>query len=270
MSSTALKTRMAVGLAKWEPLIATKFFIPRARPDLVQRLRLIEHLNEGLKRKLTIVAATAGSGKTTLLSAWCDSALGARIPAAWLSLDEDDNDPTRFWAYLIRSLGTIKEGVDEHPLSLLVSPNPPPIESVVTALINELAGIALDFILILDDYHVIKAQPIHEAITFMIDHQPPRMHLIISGRSKPPLPFTRLRGSAQLSELGRLICGSPGMKLPPSLNRSWASIFHQARWPPWKTEPKAGLPGFRWPRFPCRDSKMSQATSGLLPAMTAV
>ncbi|MBW2091233.1 MAG: HTH-type transcriptional regulator MalT [Deltaproteobacteria bacterium] len=202
MSTIASKTDSAEGLAEWEPLLATKLFIPRARPDLVQRTRLHEHLNTGLRRKLTIISATAGFGKTTLLSAWCDSILAQKIPVAWLSLDADDNDPARFWAYLIGSLGVIKKDINETVLALLSSPNPSPIETVITALINQLSDITDDFVLILDDYHVINADPIHEAITFMIDHQPPQMHLVIAGRSEPPLPLARLRGSGQLVELG--------------------------------------------------------------------
>ncbi|MBW1708927.1 MAG: HTH-type transcriptional regulator MalT [Deltaproteobacteria bacterium] len=202
MSSSASKTGLVEGFAEWEPLLATKLFIPQARPDLIKRPRLIERLNKGLKRKLAIISATAGFGKTTLLSSWYNASLSSKIPVAWLSLDGDDNDPTRFWAYLIRSVGAIKQGVDEKALALLVSPNPPPIESVITALINELTVIPEDFVLILDDYHVIKAKPIHEAITFMIEHQPPQMHLVISGRSEPPLSLARLRGSGQLIELG--------------------------------------------------------------------
>jgi LuxR family maltose regulon positive regulatory protein len=180
------------------PLLQTKLHIPRIRPELVSRPRLIERLNAGLRRKLTLVSAPAGFGKTTLLSEWvaaCDR------PVAWLSLDEGDNIPSRFWAYLVSALQTFHKDVGEAALAALRSSQPPPIEEILTALINESASIPGQIVLILDDYHLITTQSIHDALTFLLDHLPPQMHLFIAGRSDPPLLLSRLRGRGQLSEV---------------------------------------------------------------------
>jgi LuxR family maltose regulon positive regulatory protein len=185
-------------MAAGNPLLETKLYIPKWRPGLVSRPRLIERLSLGIERKLTLISAPAGFGKTTLLAEW----LAASEPdAAWVSLDQSDNDPAFFWAYFITALQKIRFEVGERALSLLRSPQPPPIESVLTTLINEINVVEDGFALILDDYHVIDAQPIHSAITFLLDHLPPQMHLIIASRSDPPLPLARLRGRSELIEL---------------------------------------------------------------------
>ena len=119
----------------------------------------------------------------------------------WVSLDESDNDPALFWAYFIAALQKVQAEIGESALPLLHSPQPPPIESVLTTLINEINAIEHDFALILDDYHVIDAQPVHSAIAFLLDHLPPQMHLIIASRSDPPLPLARLRGRGDSTEL---------------------------------------------------------------------
>ncbi len=183
------------------PLLETKLYIPRWRPGLVSRPRLIERLNRGIDRKLTLVSAPAGFGKTTLLAEWLAATPATERPAAWVSLDQSDNDPALFWAYFIAALQTIRSGVGQSALSLLHSPQPPPIESVLTILINEINAIEIDFALILDDYHVIDAQPVHSAIGFFLDHLPPRMHLVIASRADPPLPLARLRGRGESTEL---------------------------------------------------------------------
>src|SRR5258708_25834755 len=136
------------------PILATKLYIPPPRPKVVFRPRLIERLNEGLHGKLTLISAAAGFGKTTLVSEWVAS---CERPVAWLSLDEGDNDPTRFVAYLIAALQTVAANIGEKELGVLQSPQPPPIESILTALLNEIAIIPVNFVLILDDYHVIDA-----------------------------------------------------------------------------------------------------------------
>jgi len=172
----------------------------------VPRPRLIERLNAGLHRKLTLISAPAGFGKTTLLSEW---AAGCGRPVAWVSLDKGDNAPTRFWAYFVAALQTVHESVGEAALAALESPRAPPLESVLTTLINEIAAVpdhpstssGRSFALVLDDYHLIEAQPVHDALAFLIDHLPPQMHLILCSRADPPLPLSRLRGRDQLGEL---------------------------------------------------------------------
>jgi LuxR family maltose regulon positive regulatory protein len=183
-------------------LLKTKLYIPPVRPETMPRPRLIERLNAGLHRNLTLVSAPAGFGKTTLLSEWVT---GCEQSVAWVSLDKGDNDPTRFWTYFVAAVQTIPSlsevGVGEAALTALESPRPPPLESVLTALINETAAVSAPFALILDDYHLIEAQPIHDALTLLLDHLPPQMHLVIATRADPPLPIARLRGRGQVTEL---------------------------------------------------------------------
>ncbi|HEU5104072.1 MAG TPA: AAA family ATPase, partial [Roseiflexaceae bacterium] len=180
------------------PLLVTKLYIPPPRPNVVLRPRLSERLNEGLHRKLTLIAAPAGFGKTTLVSAWL--ALCGR-PIVWLSLDEADSDPTRFLTYLVAALQTIAPTIGAGLLSALQSPQPPPAESMLTALLNEITTLPDHFVLILDDYHVLDATPVDQALTFLLEHLPPQMHLIITTREDPQLPLARLRVRDQMTEL---------------------------------------------------------------------
>jgi LuxR family maltose regulon positive regulatory protein len=156
---------------------------------------LIERLDAGLDRKLTLISAPAGFGKTTLLSNWVG---GLDLPVAWLSLDKGDNDQTSFLVYFIAALQTIETGIGE---TVPHAPQPPPIESILTELINEVASIEGNFILVLDDYHVIEAQAVHNALNFLLDHLPPNMHLVITSRSDPLLQIPRLRAQGQVTEL---------------------------------------------------------------------
>ena len=180
------------------PILATKLYIPPLRPQVVIRPRLIERLNEGLHRKLTLISAPAGFGKTTLVSEWVE---GIERPTAWLSLDEGENDPTRFLTYLVAALRTIAANIGEGVLGVLQSPQPPPTESILTALLNEITAIPDNFVLVLDDYHLIDAKPIDHALTFLLEHLPPQMHLVIATREDPQLPLARLRARGQLTEL---------------------------------------------------------------------
>src|SRR5918997_3970394 len=181
------------------PILTTKLYIPPPQPRVVLRPRLVGRLNEGaLHRKLTLVCAPAGFGKNKLLGEWV---AGCERPAAWLSLDEADSDPTRFLAYLVAALQTIAPNIAEGVLGMLQSPQPPPTEAVLTTLLNETATIEDDLALVLDDYHVIDASAVDDALAFVLEHLPPRMHLIISTREDPQLPLARLRARGQLSEL---------------------------------------------------------------------
>jgi LuxR family maltose regulon positive regulatory protein len=182
------------------PLLTTKLYIPPVRRDLVSRLRLIERLSDGLHRghRLTLVSAPAGFGKTTLLSEWVAT---CRRPIAWLALDSGDNDPARFLAYLIAALQTIEDSVGTGVLDRFQAPQPPPMEESLTALINQIDSISPSFVLVLDDYHLITAQRIHEALAFLLDHPPQNMHLVVATRADPPWQFARLRGRGQLTEL---------------------------------------------------------------------
>jgi LuxR family maltose regulon positive regulatory protein len=197
------------------PLLKTKLYIPSVRPGLVSRPRLIERLEESLRLgcKLTLISAPAGFGKTTLVSEWvhCGSADGTSTPlqVAWLSLDESDNDLTRFLTYLVAAVQAAAEqtaevDVGKAALSALQSPQPPPTEAILTSLINEWAALPSPMVLVLDDYHLIEAQPVHDALTFLLRHMPSPsrgLHLAIITRDDPPLPLARLRARSQLTEL---------------------------------------------------------------------
>jgi LuxR family maltose regulon positive regulatory protein len=181
------------------PLLATKLYIPLWRSSWVSRPRLLDRLNQGLKGTLTVVSAPAGFGKTTLLSEWV-AAFPTR-PIAWVSLEQNDNDPAIFWTYLITALKDIQPGLGERSLLLLQSPQPPSIESVLMTLLNELAAVEGEVVLILDDYHAIATQAIHDGIGFLLSHLPPQMHLIIATRADPPFALARLRSHGALTEL---------------------------------------------------------------------
>ena len=181
------------------PLLETKLYIPKLRPSLVPRPRLIERLDQADSR-LILVSAPAGFGKTTVLAEWLATADGD-WPAAWLSLDQSDNDPALFWAYCIAALQTLQAGVGASALSLLQSPQPPSIEALLGTLIKEIGAIGHRFALVLDDYHLIDAQSVHDGIAFLLDHLPPQMHLVIATRADPPLPLSRLRVRRELAEL---------------------------------------------------------------------
>src|SRR5438132_644669 len=180
------------------PILATKLYIPQPPPKVVLRARLVERLNEGLRRKFTLISAPAGFGKTTLVSAWVAS---SDRPVAWLSLDEGDNDPTRFLIHLVAAVRTVVATMGEAVLGALQSPQPPPTDSILTALLNEITTSPNDFVLVLDVYHLVDARPIDTAITFLLEHLPPQMRLVIATREDPRLPLARLRGGGQLSEL---------------------------------------------------------------------
>ncbi len=185
-------------------LLKTKLYIPPVRSELVSRPRLVKRLNAGLARKLTLISAPAGFGKTTLVTAWLNS---VERPFAWLSLDAGDNHPLRFWRYVVAALQTVNTAIGEDVLPALESPQPPPLEALVTALTNDIVAAsqtapgAFPCILVLDDYHVIKAQAIHESLNFWLDHLPPALHLLLTTRSDPPLALSRRRGRAEMTEL---------------------------------------------------------------------
>lgn len=182
------------------PILATKLYAPPPQAKLVPRPRLIKILNEGhfLGRKLTLISAPAGFGKTTLISEWIST---CGKPVAWLSLDEADSDLLRFISYLIAAMQPIKEGLGEGLLAEHQSPHAAVIELVLTPLLNEIAAIPNDFFFVLDDYHLVEATLIDEAVAFLIEHLPPQMHLVIATREDPQLPLPRLRVRNQLSEL---------------------------------------------------------------------
>jgi LuxR family transcriptional regulator, maltose regulon positive regulatory protein len=182
-------------------LLVTKLAMPPVRSDLVARPRLVNQLSLGIQRPLTLIAAPAGFGKTTLLSSWLEH---ASLRSAWLSLEQADDDLTRFWSYVFAALSRVHQGREASALALLQGSAPqqlPPIETVLTVWINGLAALPHEVALILDDYHVITAPSIHRSITYLVEHLPPRLHLVIATRADPPLPLARLRSRGHLTEI---------------------------------------------------------------------
>lgn len=179
-------------------ILTTKLFIPVPRSKVVIRPWLVEFLNEGIKRKLTLVSASAGYGKTTLVSEWVTTCPQL---AAWLSLEEADNEPLRFLTYFIASLQAIEKDFGRNLFRILQSPQPLPIETITTIVINEITAFSNPFILVLDDYHVIDAIAIDNAISLLLERMPPQMHLVIITREEPRLPLARLRVRNQLTEV---------------------------------------------------------------------
>ncbi|MFZ0546490.1 MAG: hypothetical protein WAM60_13680, partial [Candidatus Promineifilaceae bacterium] len=181
-------------------LLQTKLYVPQLRPSLVPRPNLIQKLNQGVLQggKLTLISAPAGFGKTTLITDWITH---SKRPTSWLSLDEEDCDPTRFLTYLIAAVQRIAPEIGIAALAGLQSPQPLPLQVILTPLLNEIAALPGPFTLVLDDYHVIDAQPIDQALTFLLDHLPPQMHLVITTREDPNFPLARLRVRGQLTEL---------------------------------------------------------------------
>jgi LuxR family transcriptional regulator, maltose regulon positive regulatory protein len=212
------------------PILATKLYIPPPPPKVVSRPRLVERLNEGVQRKLTLISAPAGFGKTTLLSEWVASqsteyrapsteltpsestrysVLGARYSkVAWLSLDEGDNDPARFLTYLIAALRSVGANVGESVLGVLQSPQPPATEAILTGLLNEITAISDDFVLVLDDYHAIDSKSVDDAW------------------SSPPVrilsyPLHGCAAATSLPSCALPTCVSPPPRLPASSTRRW-------------------------------------------------
>ncbi len=182
------------------PLLETKFYVPRPRRRLIARPRLIERLNQGAESKLILISAPAGFGKTTLLAAWLAASPDGRRTAAWLSLEQSDNQPTSFWTYLIGALQTVAPGVGVGALSTLQSTQPP-IEVVLASLLNDLSALSYEIVLVLDDYHVVDASDVHDGVVFLLDHLPPQLHLVITSRADPPLRLARLRARGELAEI---------------------------------------------------------------------
>ncbi len=180
------------------PVLATKLFIPTPRPKIVTRQRLIDRVTDGVHRKLTLVSAPAGYGKTTLVSEW---ASGCGFPAAWYSLDDGDTDPARFLRYFIRAIQMACPGTGQGILGLLDSPQPPAVDNLLLALINEISSLERKVILVLDDYHLISSGPANEIMKFFLEHQPAKIHLVITTREDPDLSLARLRAGDQLTEV---------------------------------------------------------------------
>ncbi|MBV9227669.1 MAG: hypothetical protein JOZ18_00045, partial [Chloroflexi bacterium] len=182
-------------------LLATKFYMPVVSGPLISRTRLNTLLSESLKFPLTLVTAPAGFGKTMALSIWAQSLPSRHLLVAWLSLDEEDNDPQLFWTYVVAALNAQQPGYFITPLKLLRSPQAPHLKDILTMLINLLQKSAQDWVLILDDYHLITEQEVHTSLSYLLEHISPQLHIIISTRSNPPLQRSKLRARRQVLEV---------------------------------------------------------------------
>jgi LuxR family maltose regulon positive regulatory protein len=198
LSIPATPSRLSAAAFPLDPLVATKLLPPPSRSALLPRQLLVTAVSRGAQCALTLVAAPAGAGKTTLLATWMRT---RPHPVAWLSLDEDDSEPARFWSSVIAALQTVDPFLGDAALAQLRVPGPVTLDCIVTMLINDLASRNGDVVLVLDDYHTIENAATHQSVTFFLDRLPANVHLILLTRVMPPLPLARLRARGQLVEL---------------------------------------------------------------------
>jgi ATP/maltotriose-dependent transcriptional regulator MalT len=182
------------------PLIATKLYVPKLRPGLVARPRLLERLRRGADRRLTLLSAPAGFGKTTLLAEWLGGTPGEDRSVAWLSLDPADNEPASFWTYVVTALQAAVPGVGTGALELIES-SPLPTDLMLTTLLNELAAAPGEIWLVLDDYHLLDSHDVRDGMTLLLEHLPPHVHVVLSTRADPDLPLARWRVRGELVEI---------------------------------------------------------------------
>ncbi len=182
------------------PLIATKLYVPKPRNGLVARPRLLERLRRGGESRLTLVSAPAGFGKTTLLAEWLGRKPDEDSSVAWLAHDAQDSAPTLFWTYVLPALQTAVPTVGARALELIAS-SPVPTELLLTTVLNELAATPHDVWLVLDDYHLVDSQEVSEGMTFLLEHLPPHVHVVLSTRADPDLPLSRWRVRGELVEI---------------------------------------------------------------------
>jgi len=181
-------------------LLESKYRVPTRRPNAVARPRLAERLSAASQSALTVLSAPAGFGKTTAITEWLATVPAEASFIAWLSLDHRDNDPALFWTYVVTAMQTATDGVGEGASQMLASSSPP-TEAALAALLNDLHKLPKDLLLVLDDYHLIEAPEVHDGMTFLLERQPPQLHLVLATRADPPLPLARMRARGQLLEV---------------------------------------------------------------------
>ena len=234
------------------------------------RPRLIERLDRGAASKLTLVSAPAGFGKTTLLAEWLAAGrVAERGSAAWLSLDQGDNDPASFWTYVIAALRTVAPGVGADALALLevATTGSDPDGAHHPAQRPRRAG--SDLVLVLDDYHVIDSREIQDGMAFLLDHLPPQLHLVIASRADPPLPLARLRARGELVEIRAADLRFTPDEAAAYLNEVMGLPLTARTWRRWRSAPKDGSPPSSWRRSRCRAATTSPASSPASPETTA-
>ena len=179
-------------------MLLTKLHIPQPKENVVHRSGLFEKLNEGLNRKLILVSATAGYGKTTLVSDWLNQ---INIPTAWYSADDRDNDPYEFLTFIISAIQTLHKNIGNKSLDLLNSPGTTELEYILELLINDILTVKSDFLLVVDNLHLISSKEIYKILSFIIEHKPRNFRMAILTRSDPPLSLARMRSQNELSEI---------------------------------------------------------------------
>jgi ATP/maltotriose-dependent transcriptional regulator MalT len=182
------------------PLLSSKYRLPIQRPGTVPRRRLVQRLGAATRAPLAVLSAPVGFGKTTLLTQWLAESSADGAAGAWLSLDRRDNDPVLFWIYVVTAMQAAVPGLGDSALRMLATSSFPD-DATLAALLNEVEGLSIDLVVVLDDYHVIESPEVHERMTFVLDHQPPQLHLILATRSDPPLPMAQIRARGQLVEV---------------------------------------------------------------------
>src|SRR5262245_25017311 len=242
-----------VAASQQDALLATKLHLPRPPAGFVPRPRLVAGLDHGLARGLVLVCAPAGFGKTALLADW---ARRGRWPVAWLSLDQGDNDPARFWRHVVAALDRARPGLAERVAPLLGPPAPASFEGLVTALVNQLAAQPDQVLLVLDDYHLVDAQPVHASVGFLLEHLPAGLRLLLASRVDPPLPPRRCRWQGCGPAGSWPSCAPPTCASPPRRRRRCCAersgpTCRRGPWARWRPAPKAGRRGCSWRRCRC-------------------
>jgi LuxR family maltose regulon positive regulatory protein len=199
-------------------LLNTKLNVPPIRSSHVHRVDLIQKLDKLQDYRLALIVASAGYGKTALVSEWIAQ---SQMKVVWFSIDAGDNDPVRFWDYVIAAIQTAYPEIGEQTLTLLHEPQPLPVETILSTLINELSTLSDLLTVVLDDYHVIESSAIHDGLAFLVEHMPSQIRLIMTTRTDPPLPLARMRVSSQCSNYAAPICVFRRRRSQPFLRMSW-------------------------------------------------
>ena len=242
------------------PLVETKLYLPMPRRRLVTRPRLSGRLSRGSDARLILISAPAGFGKTTLLTAWLAAMDTETRSVAWLSLDESDRQPATFWTYVITALQTAVPGIGADALTLLQSAQPP-IETILAAVLNELAATPNAIDLVLDDYHLVDGPDLRAGMVFLLEHLPPHVHLVISSRADPLLPLARLRARGELVEVRAADLRFTPEEVAAYLNDVIGLDLRPKTSTRWRAGPKAGSPRSNSPPSPCRDAQTSALLS---------